>query len=228
MDQRAQSAKLELWTDSSGQAIGLKRRSPKQPAQGQVLIVYGNGSCATACARYADVIQNVAAFDVSIVEYPGYAERPGSPGQKNFSHAADEAFQQLSANKLVYLVAESLGTGVAAYLAGNHPDRVAGVVLPGVHNRMTDVGQYHVPWLPVHLMLVDRVPSEDYLHNFHGPIAVLVAGQDQVVPEKFGRRLYDHYAGSKRLWEFPRDNHGTVMIQPPEAWTQIIGFLQSP
>ena len=117
--------------DSSGQAIGMKRLSPKQPVQGRVLIVYGNGSCATACAHYADVIQDVAAFNVFIVEYPGYADRPGSPSQKRLFRAADEAFQQLATNQPVYLVGESLGTGVAAHLAGTHPDQVAGVVLFG-------------------------------------------------------------------------------------------------
>ena len=122
---------------------------------------------------------------------------------------------------------ESLGTGVAAYLAGTHPDKVAGVVLLGAYNRLTDVAQAHMPLLPVHLLLVDRFPSEDYLRNYHGPVGVLVAGQDQVVPEKFGRRLYDGYAGPKRLWEFPFGDHGTVMVQPPKVWEQIILFLQT-
>ncbi|MGO8839237.1 MAG: alpha/beta hydrolase [Limisphaerales bacterium] len=205
----------------------MKRLSPKQPAEGRVLIVYGNGSCATACAHYADVIQNFAAFDVYIVEYPGYADRSGSPSQKNLFRAADEAFRLLGTNEPVYLVGESLGTGVAAYLAGTHPDQVAGLVLLGAYNRLTDVAHYHMPWLPVHLMLVDRFPSEDYLRHYHGPVAVLVAGQDRVVPEKFGRRLYDGYAGPKRLWEFPQGDHGTVMSQPPEVWKQIIAFLQA-
>jgi len=226
VDQLAQSAKLERWKNPTGQAIGMKRLSPKQPAEGRVLVVYGNGSCATGCAHYAGVIQDVAAFDVFILEYPGYADRPGSPSQKSLFRAADEAFQLLATNGPVYLVGESLGTGVAAYLAGTHPDQVAGVVLLGAYNRLTDVAQAHMPLLPVHLLLVDRFPSEDYLRNYHGPVGVLVAGEDQVVPEKFGRRLYDKYAGPKRLWEFPQGNHGTVMVQPPEVWTQITVFWQ--
>jgi uncharacterized protein len=227
VDQFAQSAKLERWKNPSGQAIGMKRPSPKQPAAGQVLIVYGNGSCATGCAHYADAIQGVTAFDVYIMEYPGYADRPGSPSQRSLFRAADEAFQLLPTNGPVYLVGESLGTGVAAYLAGKYPDKIAGVVLLAPYNRLTDVAQEHMPLLPVHLMLVDRFPSEDYLRNYHGPIAMLVAGADLVIPEKFGRRLYTGYAGPKRFWEFPNGNHGTVMVQPPEVWKQIVTFLQT-
>jgi hypothetical protein len=227
VDQFAQSAKLERWRNPSGRAIGMKRLSPKQPAEGRVLIVYGNASTATGCAHYADVIQGVAAFDVFIVEYPGYADRPGSPSQGGLFRAADEAFQLLTTNGPVYLVGESLGTGVASYLAGTHPGQVAGMVLFAPYNRLADVGQYHMTILPVHLLLVDRFPSEDYLRNYHGPIAMLVAGEDQVIPEKFGRRLYDGYSGSKRLWEFPMDDHGSVMERLPNVWKQLITFLQT-
>jgi pimeloyl-ACP methyl ester carboxylesterase len=227
VDEFAQSTKLERWKNTFGQAIGMKRPSPKQPAEGRVLIVYGNGSCATGCAHYANDIQSVAAFDVFILEYPGYEDRSGSPSQRSLFRAADEAFQLLPTNGPAYLVGESLGTGVAAYLAGKYPDKIAGVVLLAPYNRLTDVAQEHMPLLPVHLMLVDRFPSEDYLRNYHGPVAMLVAGEDQVIPEKFGRRLYDGYAGPKRLWEFPDGNHGTVMVQPPEVWEQIITFLQT-
>jgi len=227
VEQMARMARLERWESPSGQAIGMKRLSPKQPATGRVLIVYGNGSCCTGCAHYADVIQSVAAFDVFIVEYPGYADRPGSPSQKSLLQAANEAFQLLVTNGPVYLVGESLGTGVAAYLAGTHPDQVSGVVLFAPYNRLADAAQYHYPMLPVHWLLLDRFPSEDYLRTYHGPIAVLLAGEDQVVPEKSGRRLYDGYAGPKRLWEFPLDDHGSIMERLPNVWTQIITFLQA-
>ncbi|HTY86482.1 MAG TPA: alpha/beta hydrolase [Candidatus Acidoferrum sp.] len=227
VDASARSANLERWQDSAGKPIGMKRMAPKQPAEGRVLVVYGNGSCATGCAHYADVIQDVAPFDVYILEYPGYADRPGSPSQKTLFRAANGAFQLLPTNGPVYVVGESLGTGVAAYLAGTHSNRVAGLVLLGAYNRLTDVAHFHMPLLPVHLLLVDRFPSEDYLLNYHGPVAVVVAGRDPVVPDKFGRRLYDKYQGPKRLWEFPSDDHGTVMFRPPAVWQQIFEFLES-
>jgi len=78
VDQMAQSARLERWTNSAGEFIGLRRSSPKQPAEGTVMLMYGNGSTAIGCEHYADDIQSVAAFDVFILEYPGYEDRPGS------------------------------------------------------------------------------------------------------------------------------------------------------
>jgi pimeloyl-ACP methyl ester carboxylesterase len=226
VDRLAQASRLERWRDASGRAIGMKRLFPGPPAAGRVLILYGNASCATASSHYADALQAVAALDVFILEYPGYADRAGTPSQRSIFCAAEEAFRQLPTNGPVYVVGESLGTGVAAFLAGTHPGRVAGVVLFAPYNRLADVAQARMPLLPARWMLADRFPSEDFLRNYHGPVGVLVAGGDRVVPERFGRRLYDHYAGPKRLWAFPEDDHGTVMEQPEEIWRQILGFLQ--
>ncbi|MGH7992408.1 MAG: alpha/beta hydrolase, partial [Limisphaerales bacterium] len=129
VDQMAQAAGLERWTNSAGQFIGLKRPSPKQPAQGSAMVMYGNGSTAMGSGHYADEIQEAAPFDVFILEYPGYEDRPGSPSQKNLFNAGVEAFRLLPTHQPIYLVGESLGTGVASYLAGAYPNQIAGVVL---------------------------------------------------------------------------------------------------
>lgn len=226
-DQMAQSARLERWKNPAGESIGLKRASPRQPAEGSVLIAYGNASCAAGCAHYADAIQSVAALDVFILEYPGYAGRAGSPSQGSLFRAADEAFQLLPTNGPVYLVGESLGTGVAAHLAGTHPDRVAGVVLISPYNRLTSVAQYHMPILPVGLLLVDRFPSEDFLRDYHGPVGMVVDGHDRVIPEKFGLRLFNGYAGPKRLWEFPDGEHASIMEPPEQFWREAVEFWQT-
>jgi pimeloyl-ACP methyl ester carboxylesterase len=227
VDRLGTSAKLERWTSPSGKPIGWKRPSPTQPPQGQVLITHGNAGCAFQCGHYADVIQQTASFDVFIVEYPGYADNPGKPTEVTLEASSDEGFSLLNADIPVYLVGESLGTGVAAWLAGTHSNRVAGVVLLAPYNSLVSVAQAHMPILPVALLLRDRFPAENFLRNYHGPVAMLVSGQDQVIPEKFGRRLYDSYAGPKRLWEFPEGNHGTVMQQPAGVWQEIIDFWQT-
>jgi pimeloyl-ACP methyl ester carboxylesterase len=227
VNEAAKFARLDRWNNPSGQAIGMKRMASKQPADGQVLIAYGNGSWTVGCAHYADEIQKVARFDVFILEYPGYADRDGSPSQKSIFRAADEALQLLGTNKPVYLVGESLGSGVAAYLAGTHPDRIAGLILLSPYNRLTSVAQNHMPLLPVWLLLVDRFPSEDYLHNYHGPVGIMVDGRDEVVPEKFGLRLYDSYAGPKRLWNFPDGYHISIMEPPERFWSEVLDFWQT-
>ena len=218
---------LNRWSNASGEPIGWKRLSVTQPASGQVLVLHGNAGCAFQCSQYADAIQQVSALDVFMIEYPGYADRPGKPTEQTLNQAAEEGFQLLSTDEPLYVVGESLGTGVAAFLAGKYPAKVSGLALLAPYNSLADVAQAHVKIFPVRWFLQDQFPSEDYLRSYRGPVAVLVGKKDTVIPAKFGRRLYDRYAGPKRLWEFPESDHDRLMTQPPQVWRQIIEFWQA-
>jgi uncharacterized protein len=141
--------------------------------------------------------------------------------------AADDAFHMLPTNQPIYLVGESLGSGVASYLAGTYSNKISGVVLISPFTSLTDVAQSHFPLLPVRLLLIDRFPSEKYLNNYHGKLGITVDGKDTVVPKKFGLRLYNGYAGPKKLWEFPDGGHCQIMESPAEFWKAVVEFWQS-
>jgi uncharacterized protein len=226
VDRIARANHLERWTNSDG-VIGFVRRSPVQPARGSILIAYGNATTGTGCAHYADDIQTVAAMDVYILEYPGYEDRPGQPTEKNLFAAAADALDTIPADKPIYLIGESLGSGVACYLAGTFTNRIAGVVLLSPFTSVTDVGQHEYPLLPVSLLCVDNFPSQKYLQNYHGKVGVTVDGKDVVVPEKFGLRLYNGYDGPKKLWEYPDGGH--IQVDKPETifWKEAVAFWQN-
>jgi len=227
VDESAQQAGMERWRDAAGHAIGMKRLSARQPAAGKLLIVYGNGSWSVGCAHYADDLQRVVPFDVFILEYPGYADRAGKPTERNLFQAADEAWPALGTNQPVYVLGESLGSGVAAYLAGTHPGQVAGMILLSPYNRLAGPAHTRMPFLPVSLLLVDRFASEDYLKPYHGPVGIVVDGCDTIVPEKFGRLLFNGYGGPKQLWEFPAGQHIQVMESPGQFWREVVSFWQT-
>jgi uncharacterized protein len=226
VDHLAQSANLIRWTNSEGANIGFKRPSPKHPATGSVLITYGNGGTATGGAGYANDLQGVAAMDVYILEYPGYADRPGRPTEKTIFAAAADAFQMIPTNQPIYLVGQSLGSGVASYLAGTFTNRIDGLILLSPFTSVTDVGQHRYPFLPVFLLARDRFPSKYYLHNYHGKVGITVDGQDVVVPEKFGKRLYNSYDGPKKLWEFPDGVHCEIYLPHSKFWKEAVAFWQ--
>lgn len=228
VERMAQSHALTRWTNAAGANIGFKRMSARQPSQGSIMMMYGNGSTATDSGYYADDIQNVAALDMYILEYPGYEDRPGKPTEKSIFAAAREGLELVPTNQPIYLLGESLGTGVASYLAGTYTNRIAGMILLSPFNKLASVAQYHFPILPAFLFLVDRYPSEVYLRNYHGKIGVTVDGRDVVVPQKFGLRLYNSYNGPKKLWEFPEGGHCEIREPADIFWKDAIQFLQTP
>jgi pimeloyl-ACP methyl ester carboxylesterase len=226
LDQFAKSQGLERWKNSSGQNIGWKRTSPIQPARGHVLVTHGNGGCAIHRLDFAEPLRQSAAMDVFILEYPGYGDRPGSPSESALFGAAEEAFQALPRTAPIYLVGESLGTGVAAHLAGRHPE-IAGVLLFAPYNSLVDVAQHHLKIFPASWILRDRFVSEKHFKQYHGPLAIIVGGRDDVVPHKFGRRLFDGYGGPKKLWEAPQAGHNDLHAQSRQYWSEILGFWRN-
>lgn len=165
-DRAGSELNLQRWTGPSGETIGWKRLASVHPTQGVALVMHGSGDDALMCAHYADEIQRAIPLDIYILEFPGYADRLGKPSETTLYQSAEEALKALGTNAPIYLVGQSLGTGVATHLAGRYPKKITGIILFGAYNCLADVGQAHLPHLPVGWLLIDRFSSEDNLRNY--------------------------------------------------------------
>lgn len=220
----ARERQMLPWTNRAGQPIGWHRPLRSGPSAGCVLVLHGNAGNAVGRDYLADPLQEGLPLDFYILQYPGYGDRPGHPSQTSLLAAATEAADLLAGRTNLFLVGESLGAGVAAYLASQMGPRVAGVLLIVPYTRMTTVAAFHYPWLPVRWILWDTYPAEEWLSRYSGPVAFLVAGADRVIPTAVARSLHDGYLGPKRLWEIPGADHEDVFDQPPSWWREVGAF----
>jgi pimeloyl-ACP methyl ester carboxylesterase len=215
------------WTNAASDVIGWMRPAPSKGPHPRVLIVHGNAGSAIDRVDYANGVTRVMPADVYILEYPGYGSRPGAPTQTSVLAAADDAIALIEKDGPVCIIGESLGTGVAAYLAGTHPKSVAAMLLMAPYHNMIEVAQSHMPIFPVRLMLLDQYPAAKNLRDYHGPVAVVLAGEDEVIPKRFGKHLYDDYKGPKRLWEISKAGHNDLPDQPAEWWQELVSFWKT-
>ena len=213
------------WRNKSGQLMGWKSPAGSAPS-GSVLIVHGNAGWALNRAYMAAPIHRAAPLDVYILENPGFGAREGSPGETSLLAAADEAFENLPENLPAYIVSESLGTGVAAHLAQKYPARVCGLAMFVPYDKLASVAANHVPFLPAYFLLWDRFDPAAWLKDYHGPVKVIVAGADEIIPPKLGVRLYAGYAGPKDLLVIPNAHHNQTADQSPEWWREVLVFWQ--
>ncbi len=233
MRQQAARMGLEAWEDADGQVIGWRAARAEGTARpaARLLVFHGNAGSAVHRAYFRDgfaAVNDGATWEVTILEYPGYGARTGKPGETSLTEAAGAALAQLwrEDDRPVFVLGESLGSGVACRMAGDFPDRVTGVFLITPFTQLGDVGSHHYPFLPVRLILRDRYDNVNALQRYHGPAAVLIAGQDEVIPADLGRRLHDGYAGPKRLWEQPGARHNGLDYRPRAAWwREVSAFL---
>jgi len=231
LEQEAGAQGFEPWKNPQGGTIGYRilpaPEDPRPPLA--ILITHGNAGYAMHRADYAAILRAAApdrALSIYILEYPGYGSRSGTPSQSAFLAAADEAVALIPDNKPLILLGESIGTGVASATAAAHPDRVAGLLLLTPFDTLANVAQHHYPLLPVRWILRDQYPSEDWLKQFHGPLAIVVAANDTIVPAKFGQKLHDTYAGPKKLIIAQHADHNDLLhTLPPSAWQEALNFV---
>jgi fermentation-respiration switch protein FrsA (DUF1100 family) len=222
---------FEPWKISTGETIGYRHLAapddPRPPLA--ILIFHGNAGYALHRIDYAELLRSAApdrAVSIYILEYPGYGARSGTPSQSNFLAAANEALANIPANLPLILLGESIGTGVASATAASHPDRIAGLLLLTPFDSLASVAQHHYPLLPIRWIMRDQYPSKEWLQNYQGPLAIILAANDTIVPTKFGQKLHDAYEGPKLLILADQADHNDLLhTLSPSAWREALQFL---
>ena len=221
---------LQAWRDNAGEAIGW--RTPGDPsARYRMLVFHGNAGYALNRGYFVTGLRALGnQWDVFLFEYPGYGAREGTPSEASFQTAATQALEALLAadSRPVFITGESLGSGVASFLASKFPDDVAGLLLVTPFSSLVDVAAHHYPFLPVRTLLTERYDSREALAHYGGPVAFLLAGRDEVVTSELGQQLYDSYSGPKWLYIEEYAGHNTLPYSPGDRWwDEVSDFLTS-
>jgi pimeloyl-ACP methyl ester carboxylesterase len=218
---------LMAWTDSRGNLLGW--RAPTHAPRPRVLVFHGNAGSALDRGYYLPLLGSAGA-DVILFEYPGYGARAGVPSQESLVEGAAQALAQLRREDPgpIWLLGESLGSGVACAVAARMPKDIAGLVLVTPFARMTDVAAWHYPYLPVRLLMRDRWDNVAALARFPGPVGMFIAGRDEVVGAGQGRLLAASLGPRVRLWEQPEAGHNSFSTRPEGSpWPEIREFLRA-
>ena len=223
--EEAKERGVEPWRDAAGALIGWRIPNPR--AKARMLVFHGNAVDAIERAQYLQTFAALGGgmeWETFVMEYPGYGARPGSPGKDAFFAAGRAAFSNLreSDRRPVFLLGESMGGGTACELASENPDAVSGVLLVVPFARLAEVAQRVMPYLPVGLLLHDAYDNIEALNKYHGPVAVVVAANDEVVGADQGRKLYESYSGPKLLIELPDTTHNTFNVALSAPWVRKV------
>lgn len=202
---------VERWP-ADGECRGAVLRSDGgvAPTNGTVLVFHGNAGGAHEREFVAKTLQRLG-WRVVLAEYPGYGPRPGAPSEASFSEdgrATARLVRKMYPGRLVVL-GESLGSGTAAAVAADAGLKVDAVVLAVPFDCLANVGARHYPWLPVKWLLRDRFDNVESLRNYPGPVTLVQAEDDSVVPAECTRALFEAlpHADRKRLICLPYTGH---------------------
>ena len=173
------------------------------PPAGRPVIVYFHGNGGHIGYR-AERLRRFARerFGVLMAEYRGYAGNPGSPSERGLLSDGEAALDFLGREGVgadrVVLWGESLGSGVAVYLAAQR--EVSGLILEAPFTSVAAAGQRHYPFVPAALLIRDRFDSLSRIRQVTAPLLILHGERDAVVPVSHGRALLDAASGPKEGW----------------------------
>lgn len=215
---------LEPWPDASD-FRGLLRE-PRTAARGTLVFFHGNAGHAGHRGWVAEALAD-AGLRVILAEYPGYGPRPGQPAEVVLVRDAAETLARVREQfpGPVLVAGESLGAGVAAAVAEKYPGELSGLLLITPWDSLKQVAHHHYPWAPVDLLLRDRYDSVANLAGFRGPVAVVIAARDSIVPASLGQALFASLPGPKRLWTIPADHNDWMMRVDGKWWAAVTAFL---
>jgi alpha-beta hydrolase superfamily lysophospholipase len=212
---------LEPWLDAGEGFRGYIGRPPSgtAPHRGIIVVFHGNAGNAKDRGYYVRALAT-RGYRVVLAEYPGYGGRAGAPSEAALiQDGRDTARQALAeAGGPLWLWGESLGAAVAAGVAADPTLPVAGLVLITPWDRLTDLAQSLYWYLPARWLVRDRYDTIAALRHFAGPVAVLIAEHDEIMPTRHSQRLYDAMQLPKQRWIFAGAGHNNWPIDPQAAW----------
>lgn len=206
-----------------GDTLGYLVRSATPPVA-TLIATHGNGGQALGQARVVTLAHECGlALDVLLVEYPGYGTRTRSPSQAANVEAVREAMSRVDGP--IVLLGESLGSAVVAIAAAEAKERVKALVLVTPLPNLRGPTRHHYPFLPTFL-LRDAYEGDAALTRYGGPVAFIVASEDEVIPSSLALAMHRAYAGPKVLFVEEGAGHNTVSYAASRpSWRGVARFV---
>ncbi len=202
---------------------------PRPEAQGTVIFCHGNGGNISHRLDTLRLLHDLR-LAVIIFDYRGYGRSEGSPDEAG-TYRDGEAIRRYAAetlgipfeNQIIW--GRSLGGGVATALAERHLP--AALVVESSFTSVPDVAQAAYPWLPVRWLCRFRYDSADRVSRLHCPKLFIHSADDDVIPFRFGRTLFERAADPKRFLTIHGPHNNGYQLSRELYLRTVTEFLDS-
>lgn len=202
---------------------------PRENARGTTIFCHGNAG--NISHRIGElVIWHDLGFNVLLFDYRGFGESEGHPSEAGTYLDADAAWDFVTRIKgepagRIVLAGRSLGGAVAIEAALRHAP--GALVVESTFTTLPDVGQRLYGFLPVKLLMRDRYASVEKIGRIACPKVFLHGRDDELIPLRMGRRLYDAASEPKCFIETPGDHNSAGTLAGVEIVAQLDAFLRT-
>jgi uncharacterized protein len=198
---------------------------PTTNAKFALLICHGNAGNVSDRALTMQRFARWLGVSVLIFDYPGFGKTPGKPNEMSCIETANDALTWLQQHgfeaKDIILYGESLGGGVAMILAESNSFRA--VTLVKTFTSLPEVAARKYPWLPVRLLMRNRLNSLSRIPNCQSPLFIAGATNDRLVPFQHSEILFEAAREPKQFFRLEGQDHQDRL--PDEYFIELKEFL---
>ncbi len=200
---------------------------PAESPQATFILAHGNGGNISHRLEKIKILHGLN-LNVFIFDYRGYGKSSGSPSEEGFYEDARACYEYLvnvkkiPANEIVGY-GESLGGAVIIELALNN--EVGGIIIESSFTSVSDMGRTIFPFIPAAIYKT-KFDSLSKMKNIRVPALIFHSQDDEIVPFKFGKKLYEAAPASKEFIEL-RGGHNDAFLVSEKVFTEGIELFLS-
>jgi fermentation-respiration switch protein FrsA (DUF1100 family) len=198
---------------------------PPPPGQPIVLFLHGKGGNISTRVDHWRYYTSKN-LGVLFVDYRGFGESTGTPTETGLKDDVLAAYDWLLAKhnsrQPIAVTAESLGTGLAVYLATKR--HVVCVSLMSAYSSIAEVAAKRYWWVPTDALMKDRFEILPLAKDLTAPLLLQHGNADKTIPIAFALKLFEAFASEKKL--IIRNGKGHNDFGPAD-WDVEYKFIQS-
>jgi len=197
---------------------------PSAQSRGTVLFLHGNAGNISHRLDFLRMFHRLG-YSTLIIDYRGYGNSGGKPSEQGTYQDAEAAWRHLTETRkipsdTIALFGESLGGAVAAWLAVRH--KPAALVIASGFTSVPDLAAKFYPFLPVRWLSRFSYDTRAYLRAVEAPVFIAHSPEDEIIPYRHGRALYDAAKPPKQFLELSGGhNEGFIFVR--DSWAQALG-----
>ena len=169
-----------------------------------------------------------AALNIFIIDYRGYGKSQGSPSEQGVYTDALAAYGYLINERKInpqeiILYGESLGSAVAIDLAAK--ERIKALIVEGAFSSGEDMAKIIYPLVP-RFFFRGKLDSLAKIKEIKAAKLIIHSRNDEVVPIKLSRKLFDNARGPKEFIELIGGHNDAFLDSRQEYISSIISFIE--